>query len=77
MTDEWAGDERRQRERDHDLLTRIDENLSGFMKRYQEHEVDHNAKFKDTTARLEKVERYIYLGLGGLIVLEFVLKAMR
>lgn len=70
----YDGKERREGSRDHDLLTKIDEKLSNFLSRFEEHTEDDKNNFDDIKNRLSRAERFIYIGIGGLIVLEFVLK---
>lgn len=60
---EWDGKERRQVDRDHDLLTRIDERLDAFIK-----------ELADLKKKVNWHDKIIYIGLGGLAVLEFLLK---
>lgn len=85
MEDEYNGKDRRSRDRDHDTLTRIDENLSNFMRRFSDHINDDKNGFSKLEAadkdikekidvRLSRVERWIWMGLGGLAVLEFILR---
>ena len=71
----WNGEERRKFIReDHDVLTRIDVNLSNFMIRFDDHVKGNAEDFMVVKKRLGIVERYIWIAIGGLIVLEFVLK---
>lgn len=69
-----GGQERRREDRDHDTLTRIDENLSNFMRRFADHTEDDKEKFGKLDTRTERLEKWIYIGLGAIGLLEFLLK---
>ena len=69
----WDGKDRRKEEKDqdHDVLTRIDTNLSNFMIQFEKHVDQDTSDFKDLRESLEVLKRYVYIGIGGTIVLEF------
>lgn len=75
---EWKGEERRDNERDHDVLTRIDANLSNFMKRFEEHAADDEKNFQNLFDRMGKIERIVWMAIGGgtllVGVMRFVVK---
>ena len=73
---DWHGEERRNPDNDHDVLTRIDANLSNFMRQFDAHAKEDLEYFHKLNARIEKAEKFIYIALGGIAVLEFVLKVM-
>lgn len=62
---------------DHDLLIRIDEKLNQFITRFDEHvkENDHaytaiGDRVNALSTRLQAVEKLVWLGIGGLAVME-------
>ena len=71
---EYDGEERRSRDRDHDVLTRIDVNLSNFMSRFKEHVKGNNDDFISVKTRLGRVEKWFWMGLGAFVVLQFLFK---
>lgn len=60
---DWDGKERRISSEDHDLLTRIDVKLTNFI-----------ATLEEVRKKVNWHDKVIYIGLGGLAVLEFILK---
>lgn len=56
MADQWDGKDRRRENRDHDVLTRIDVNLSNFMTRFEEHTVDDKSSFDKMEKAFEKLD---------------------
>lgn len=60
---EWEGAERRKPTEDHDLLTVINERLGTFI-----------TELKEVKKKVNWHDKIIYIGLGGLAVLEFLLK---
>lgn len=74
----WDGEERRDKDRDdHDLLTKIDTNLSNFMSRFKEHTEKDEKSFDTLENDVGSLKRYVYICMGGLIVLEFVMKFVK
>lgn len=80
---DWEGTDRRKNDHreDHDVLTRIDVNLSNFMRRFEDHTKEDIECFKTEDAKLEKisgrlwtVEKWMWVAIGGFSVLEFILK---
>jgi len=81
----WDGEERRMQERDRDLLTKIDSNLSNFMVRYQDH-IDHfNKHISDDKENFNELKKnqdimregqdktrwVIAIGIGIVLCVEF------
>lgn len=88
MAQEWDGNERRRISREHDLLIRMDQNLSNHMKRVEEHFDDDKESFSKInenveklgirTGRLENLWARIAGGLAVLIFLvEFLFKVWK
>lgn len=71
---EWEGEERRDKERDHDVLTRIDANLSNFMRRFDDHVEDDMGKFKRLTDDVSELKKYLFMGLGIIAFVVFIVK---
>ena len=67
----WDGRERRGENRDHDLLTKIDTNLSNFMSRFEEHKKDDEEHFNRLYVGQAFLKKYLYMGLGVIAALEF------
>lgn len=79
---EWNGDERRKEGRpysneSHDMLIRIDQNLSNFMKRFDEHVIDDNKHFDRLYSIVGKNRWYIAMGLGGVLAFEIAIKFIK
>lgn len=75
---EWEGHERRKAQRphgngDHDLLTRIDVNLSNFMKRFDKHEEIDDVRFDSLFKKTSGHQKFQWLLAGGFIVLNIAL----
>ena len=68
---EWDGEERRSTTRDHDLLTKIDANLSNFMSRFEEHKKEDGEHFDRLYVGQSMLKKYLYMGLGVLAAIEF------
>ena len=49
---------------DHDLLTRIDANLTNFMGEFEEHIVDDKVQHKEHAARLKSLEQGYWKAVG-------------
>lgn len=85
MHDDYEGEERRKHSQaiaDHGiLLTKIDTNLENFIRSFEHHEndfkdhkKDDDDNFKEIERKIAVLQRYVYIGIGILIVLEVVLK---
>lgn len=70
----WEGNERRANTRDHDLLTNINANLSNFMTRFDEHVKKDDQLFEEIKEDVKTTQKYIWMGLGGLTVVTFLLE---
>ena len=68
---EWDGGERRMNNRDHDLLTKIDANLSNFMRRFDDHIRDDHEQFETIKKKTDKSAWLIAIGIGIITALEF------
>lgn len=51
---------------DHDLLIKIDEKLTNFTE-----------EIKSVKSRLSWHDKFIYVGLGGIMVIEFIFKVIK
>lgn len=82
---EWDGKDRRKdnarHNNDHDVLTRIDANLSNFMRRFDDHAAEDvnnftgiNNKADKIEDRLSKVEKVMWTAIGGGALLAGILK---
>lgn len=74
MNEEWGGEERRKSVRDHDVLTRIDANLSNFLNRFEVHINEDANQFKELKEEVKSNQKYILLGIGGICVIAFFIK---
>jgi len=81
---QWDGKERRLNDRDHDVLTRIDANLSNFMSRFDKHTetFDEHIKkdsddFKSVNEKLDDTRKYIWMAVGGIFVLEMIISFIK
>jgi len=77
----WQGDNRRKEERpnggkDHDLLIRIDQNLSNFMIRFNDHVEDDQSNFETLYKRTGNLQKFMWLLLGALSILEVAIRFM-
>ena len=78
----WDGEERRRREvrknrddaEDHDVLTRIDENLKNFMKQFENHLMDDKLQFDLINKDTADIKKYLWMGLG---IISFVVFASK
>ena len=75
----WDGDERRKDKSYHDLLIRIDANLSNLIEDFKQHKRDDNEKFdgidvafRGVDNRVKRVEEKIMWYSGALAVCMFI-----
>lgn len=61
----WNGEERRGENRDHDMLTRIDANLSNFMSRFDEHTVSDKEHFDRLYKKTANLQKFLYIAMGA------------
>lgn len=62
---------------DHDILIRVDENVDNLVKGLDKHIVDDDSFQKDSKKEIDWIKKVIYLGMGGLFVLNLVLKLVK
>lgn len=71
----YIGEERRKNmDRDHDLLTTINANLSTHMKAVEQHLLDDKEAFKAIENRIGWLQKIVFVGIGGLAVLKFFIR---
>lgn len=73
----YEGQERRRShdtDSDHDLLINITNKINNFVDIFAEQKKEHGVKFKDHEDRIRILERSIWVGIGGLFVLQIFLK---
>lgn len=81
----WDGEERRNgKSTDHDLLTRIDVNLSNFIKAFDNHIIDDDIRFNDLKEQLKENNKNIqflnnryWMIIGALILVEIILRFIK
>ena len=79
---EWDKKERRNGgqpggNKDHDLLTRIDVNLSNFMSRFDVHTKDDDKKFDALFKRTSTLQKFMWLITGAVVIAEFMIKVFK
>lgn len=70
----WDGKDRRRdpiRGDDHDLLTKIDANLSNFMRRFDDHTAEDSKSFDKLKTGQDRQNWLIAIGLGIIGAVEF------
>jgi len=75
----WDGKERRKNSRanggqDHDILIEIRSDLKNFMRRFSDHCEDANTKFKGLFDRTAMLQKFMWIIIGGFIVVELYFK---
>lgn len=65
-------DRREDKRDDHDLLTKIDANLSNFMRRFEDHAEDDRKNFQRLYDRTSWMQKIVLMGLGALALLNFL-----
>ena len=78
----WDGRDRRHKDRpngngDHDLLTRIDANLSNFMQRFDAHEELDDKRFSGLFKRTDSLQRFMWLLMGAFAIIQFLATAIK
>ena len=75
---EWpdCGERRKMNQEDHDLLLNIANDTRHMREWTKTHESHDDERFKRQGEKIDFLTKSIYLGIGGLIVAEFVLKAV-
>lgn len=75
---EWNEEERRQKERDdHDLLTKIDVNLSNFMRRFDEHSESDKEHFDRIYRKTSNLQKFLYMAMGAFAAVETYFKVFK
>lgn len=81
----WDGQERRGgNSADHDLLTKIDVNLTNFMEKYADHIrrfdshiLEDNKKFLEIEKQLNAVQKVLWSAAGVIIFVEFIVRLIK
>lgn len=69
----WDGKDRRKlSSEDHDMLTRVDANLTNLVNTFMNHIASDEKKFSDIHQRLKILERAYYIAVGVIIVVQFL-----
>lgn len=75
MNHPYDGEDRRKQERDdHDMLTRIDANLSNFMSRFDAHTKSDDEHLNRLYAKTGNLEKRVWMATGAIIVIEIVVR---
>ena len=80
--DKWDGNERRNgKSLDHDLLTKIDANLTNFLKNFDNHVIDDDVRFKafnvllvENNKKWEFLNNRYWMVVGALVLIEVISK---
>ena len=73
----YEGTERRVNKRyEHDLLIRIDANLTNFLDRFEKHEKADNEIYVGFGKRISLLEKAVWTFIGAVTLFAFVLKIM-
>ena len=76
----WDRTERRKslmNQDERDLLIRIDQNVDNLINRFENHTETDVKTFGEHSDRLKILERAIWLGMGGLALLQFIIKVYK
>ena len=73
---DWDGLDRRKDGGDHDLLIRIDQNLTNHISRMNIHFIEDEKNFGEVNKRLGVVESWLWRGLGAIGVIVFAMKVI-
>ena len=68
----WQGEERRASCADHDLLIKIDTNLTNFMGRFERHEEFDNTRFERLFRVSNWNQKVVWVILGAVAFAEFI-----
>lgn len=75
MPQPWDGKtERRNNAGDHDNITRIITILDNHVKNFDKHVEEDKVNFGDVNKKVQVHAQYIYIGIGIIAVLQFLLK---
>jgi len=74
----WDGTERRKTDcLDHDLLIRIDTNLTNFMDKFIAHVLEDKTAFINQDNRIKNIERVVWAAAGLLFAVELILRFIK
>lgn len=74
----WDGDERRTNgKKDHDLLIKIDSNLTNFIHNFDNHIKADEESFKSQDGRIKSLEKAYWMGVGIIVIVEFVTRFIK
>lgn len=62
----WDGEERRSEDRSHDLLIRVDTNLSNFMQRFEEHTEMDQKHFERIYPAISDLKSFMWKWTGAI-----------
>lgn len=74
MQEKWNGEERRLSARDHDTLIQMVQILQNHVENFDKHRDDFTEHSKDDKKNFDFLNRTVWGGLGGLAVLEIILR---
>lgn len=77
MTSNILNDQESRSSKDHDVLTRIDVNLTNFIIRFDKHEKEDCKRFDNIEKTLNWVMKCIYMVGGGVVLIEFVTRFIK
>ncbi len=69
--------DRRRFDIDHDLLTKIHAIVENMNGNFNEHMKQDKTDFNTVHQRINVLSKYVYIGIGGVVVLEFVLMFLK
>ncbi len=74
---EYHGEERRQDDRDHDILIRIDQNMKNLSANFKDHKKENDEHHQTFFNRIGNNQKAIWLIFGGILVIEALLQIFR
>lgn len=77
MNDYDGEDRRINGKRDHDLLTRIDVNVSALMESFDNHVDDDEKSFTRLDERTSRLEKFMWVTVGIVVFVEFISKFLQ
>lgn len=60
-----------------DLLIRVDENIQHLVSTFKDHLQSDKEQFKDHNDSIKFLQKMVFLGIGGLTVITFILKFIK
>jgi len=70
----YDGPERRHINSDHDVLTRIDENLKNFLETFKKHVDDDAQNFDRLDTRTGRIEKIVWGAVGAVALVEIFIR---